>query len=151
MDREAWGATVHRVTQSRTQLKRLSTNIVPFRVPFPSQGCVLRLMGLKVDLSFSQKSSTVTGPHSPHPSTPALCLDPGSDVPPLSPGPLLQQAGCFDAVETAYLLFCSLQEIWEWLVHLGSQPQADRHGKGLSFSVFAEWRVREPESWTLPL
>ena len=63
MDREAWQAIVHRVIQSRTQLKRLSTNSPLFGVPFISQGCVLRLMGLKVDLSFSQKSSTVTGPH----------------------------------------------------------------------------------------
>ena len=28
MDRGAWQATVHRITESRTQLKRLSTNIL---------------------------------------------------------------------------------------------------------------------------
>lgn len=86
----------------------------------------------------------------PPPPPPPL-LDPGSDVPPLSPGPLLQQAGCFNAVQTACLLFCRVQEMKEWLVHLGSKPQADLLGKGLSFSEFTESRVREPESWTLPL
>ena len=34
MDREAWPATVHRVTQSQTQLKQLSTALYPsYNVP----------------------------------------------------------------------------------------------------------------------